>query len=359
MSRGISFEKAKRQRTPMLVGIIGPSGSGKTYSALRMAAGMAKVTGGRVKMIDTEACRGLHYADDFDFDHAAMSPPFSPLAYLEAIRAGTQDRNDVLIVDSMSHEHEGEGGLLEMHEAELERMAGSDFSKRERVKFLAWVKPKQQRRRLINAVVQMGVNAVFCFRAKEKTKPVKGGDPIHMGWQPIAGEEFIFEMLVNVLLYPGAGGVPNWAPDEASENAMLKLPSSLEGCFAPGKTISEETGERIARWAMGPDPEHEAKFEALLKDLKEARGLAQLTVLGKQVRDPRWDTAERSLLVAAGTARKLELEQPDEVTAEASVRQPESPASGDPAEPGDDVEIDPETGEVIPPEVGAVWEEPE
>ena len=45
----------------------------------------------------------------------------------------------VVIVDSMSHAHEGAGGLLDAHEQELERMAGSDLSQRERVKFTAWI----------------------------------------------------------------------------------------------------------------------------------------------------------------------------------------------------------------------------
>ena len=46
----------------------GPSGSGKTYSALRMAAGLARSCGSRVAAIDTEAGRLNYYAEEFDFD---------------------------------------------------------------------------------------------------------------------------------------------------------------------------------------------------------------------------------------------------------------------------------------------------
>ena len=45
-------EPAVRGYTPQFVGIAGPSGSGKTLSALRMAAGMQRVTGGDVFLID-------------------------------------------------------------------------------------------------------------------------------------------------------------------------------------------------------------------------------------------------------------------------------------------------------------------
>ena len=78
-----TFRPAVRQATSVLVGLAGPSSSGKTYSALRLATGM----GGPIFMIDTESGRGLHYADQFDYQHATLEAPFRPAAYLEAIQA--------------------------------------------------------------------------------------------------------------------------------------------------------------------------------------------------------------------------------------------------------------------------------
>ena len=54
---------AVRERVPLLLGLVGPSGGGKTYSALRLARGFQKVTGGDIHFIDTEARRVFHYAD--------------------------------------------------------------------------------------------------------------------------------------------------------------------------------------------------------------------------------------------------------------------------------------------------------
>ena len=254
MTRAFTDTEAKRERVPMLVGLVGPTGSGKTYSALRLAVGMQRVTGGKIFYVDTEARRALHYADEFDFQHVEMTEPFSPLDYQQVIEFCVMKGATILVVDSMSHEHEGPGGVLEMHEAELDRMAGDNMAKRQRVNIGAWVKPKQQRRKLINTVLRCGVNAIFCFRAKEKLKIISGKEPVALGWQAIAGDEFVYEMLVNCLFYPGAEGVPNWAPDEAGERVMTKRPKRLAAIFKDKEPLSENTGEALARWAAGDEP---------------------------------------------------------------------------------------------------------
>lgn len=294
MTRQWADNEAKRERVPMLVGLVGPSGSGKTYSALRLATGMQKVTGGEVFYIDTESRRALHYADSFDFRHVPMDAPFSPLDYIEAIEYCVKRKAGVVIVDSMSHEHEGPGGVLEMHESELDRMAGNDFKKRDRMTFAAWAKPKAQRRKLINTVLRLGVNAVFCFRAKEKLRILPGKQPINRGWQPIAGEEFIYEMTISCLLYPGANGVPNWSPDESDERQMLKRPENLRSVFRDGEPLSEATGEGLAAWAGGdvpsvaapekPASESPPHWKTLMGEMSDAETIEELDAIGLRIK---------------------------------------------------------------------------
>lgn len=242
------LKKAERRNVPLLVGLMGPSGSGKTYSALRLATGIQRVTGGRVAYIDTEADRALHYADEFDFDHMPFGEPFKPSRYLEAIRACVKTGAKVIVVDSMSHEHEGPGGVLDWHDAEVKRMGG------ERHNFRAWAAPKADRRRLINGLLQLRCNFIFCFRAKEKTKPKKQGNDLdHMGFMAIAGDEFVYEMTASALLMPNAGGVPTWNPEREGERAMVKQPAQFRELFSAhrGKPLSEDIGEALARWAAG------------------------------------------------------------------------------------------------------------
>ena len=244
-------ENAKRESTPLLIGLVGPSGGGKTKSALRLAAGIQKVRGGRLVGIDTEARRMLHYADEFPLTYLEFKAPFSSLRYLEAIKAAAEKaEGGVVIVDSMSHEHEGEGGYLEYHEAELDRMAGTDWKKRERVTFTAWIKPAVERRRLINSILQMNTAFVFGFRAKEKLRIVKGHEPIPLGWQAIAGEEFAFEMTIRCLLPPGANGVPDWS-EEAFRQGVAKRSDFHRPLIPDGAQLSEKIGEQLAQWAKG------------------------------------------------------------------------------------------------------------
>lgn len=234
-TRTFDDRPAVRERVPLLIGIGGPSGSGKTYSALRLATGIQRVSGGDIYVVDTEARRALHYADTFKFRHVEFSAPFSPEDYLAAIEHCARKGAGVLVVDSMSHEHEGPGGVLEWHERELDRMAGQDYARRNAMTFSAWAKPKAARRHLINAITQLGVNAIFCFRSKEKIRIPKKGEKDRevreLGWVPIAGEEFVFEMTMQVLLYPGSRGVPNWDPELPGERAMTLQWS--RGCPVP------------------------------------------------------------------------------------------------------------------------------
>lgn len=275
MTRTFEDKPAVRERVPLLVGLVGPSGSGKTYSGLRLATGIQRVVGGDIGVVDTEARRALHYADNFKFRHLEFKAPFGSLDYLEAVRHFTDKGVRTVLVDSMSHEHEGPGGYLDTHEREVERLIQS-WSKpgrpatRDTVNFSAWQRPASDRRKLLNSLLQIPANFIFCFRAKEKLKIVQGEKPKPLGWMPIAGEEFVFEMTLNCLLYPASGGVPAWHPEELGEKAMAKLPAQFRGLFADSKPLSEETGEALARWAEGGAGVPASERDGLLGEIKAA-----------------------------------------------------------------------------------------
>lgn len=249
---------AVRERVPLLIGLMGPSGGGKTFSALRLATGIQRVTGGEIYVIDTEAKRALHYADRFQFKHVPFGEPFGSLDYLAALRFCVDQGAKVIIVDSMSHEHEGPGGLIDLHDQVLTRMAGSDFGKRERMKMLAWAEPKADRRELINGILRLDANFIFCFRAKNTSKPVKNAlgktEVVPLGFMPIAGEEFVFEQTLNALLLPGAGGIPSWSSANVGESTMIKLPEQFAKLRERTTPLDEKLGEHLAKWASGGSP---------------------------------------------------------------------------------------------------------
>lgn len=252
--------EAKRQSVPVFVGIIGPSGTGKTFSALRLATGMQSAVGGDIHVIDTENRRALHYADLFKFRHVPFNPPFSPDDYLAALSHCVKKGAKTIVVDSMSHEHEGAGGVLEWHESEMVRLSKGDESRRDKFKFSAWIEPKASRQRLINGILRLQANVIFCFRAKEKLKVIPGKQPEQLGWMPIAGEEFLYELTTCALLMPGANGVPTWEPREQGERAMVKRPRQFEDMLRKfeKKPLCEDIGAEMAKWAMGDDPKPSA-----------------------------------------------------------------------------------------------------
>lgn len=243
-----SFEDrpAVRASVPLLVGLVGPSGSGKTKSALRLATGMQRVTGGDIGGIDSEADRMLHYADDHKFRHLSFGAPFDPLSYLAAIEHFVRKGVRTIVIDSASHMHEGPGGMLEAHAEEFKRL-GSDFKK----SFMAWQKPKAELRRFLNAVLQLRCNLIFCFRAKEKLKIAQGQEPKPLGFMPIADDQVFYEMTLSALLYPNSGGVPSWQPEEMGEKAIIKLPGQFKTLFERPRPLDEATGEALAKWAAG------------------------------------------------------------------------------------------------------------
>lgn len=246
----IEFKEAKRANVPLLTGIAGPSGSGKTLSALLLAKGMS---GDKpFALIDTESGRALHYADDFDFLHADLAPPYSPERYWEAIKAAAAIDPPVIVVDSFSHEHAGEGGVLDMHEAELARMAGDDWKKREAVKFAAWVKPKREHKLLIQRLLQLRVHLIVCLRAEEKVdivKDEKGKAQVvpkrtlagHVGWIPVCGKELPYELGLSLVVTPDAPGVAK----------PIKLPEHLKPLVPLDRPLDERVGRSLAEWAAG------------------------------------------------------------------------------------------------------------
>lgn len=275
--RVFTDEAAVRRRVPLLIGIMGPSGGGKTYSALRLATGIQRVSGGEIFVVDTESRRALHYADQFRFRHVPFGAPFSPSDYLGALEYCAGKGATTVIVDSMSHEHEGPGGVLEMHEAEIERLSQGKEDKVDKVKMLAWSRPKQERRRLINSILQLDLNLILCFRAKDKVKVIPGGKPESLGWMPIAGEEFLFELTVNFLLPPTARGVPEWKTASEEQRMFLKQPGQFDAILSRPRALDEDIGEEMARWAAGAPPNPVAELSDLLKKAGHTTGRARLT----------------------------------------------------------------------------------
>ncbi len=246
----ITFRRAVRENVGLIIGLAGASGSGKSYSAMRLAAGLS---GGRpFAVIDTEAGRAKHYASLFTFDHADLRPPFRPSAYAEAIKAADEAKYPVIVVDSCSHEHAGDGGLLDWHEEELDRMAKDDWRKRESCNMAAWIKPKMDHKQFVSRLLQMRSHIILAFRAEQKIEMKRGQDgkmeivpkTIASGfsdWIPICEKNLLYELTASFLLTPDKPGVPK----------PIKLQQQMREFVNLTNPLDESVGRKMGEWAHG------------------------------------------------------------------------------------------------------------
>ena len=239
----LEIRPAVREDTPLIVGLAGPTKSGKTYSAHRLARGLTP--GGKIIMINAEGKRGHMYADKFKYDKIDIYPPYTPAIYEEAVELAGKAKPDAVIIDSASHLHDGPGGLLEYHEAELDRLCGKDAPewKRKKATWTAWIKPKAEENRFVYMMLALDCPIVLCFRAKEKLRIVTGEEPVKLGWQPIASDRVAFETMVTLVLPPHCKGVPDLDASELREPFDTLIPI--------GQPIDEELGRTMAQWATG------------------------------------------------------------------------------------------------------------
>jgi AAA domain-containing protein len=268
-----TFRPAIREKVPLLIGVAGASGSGKTYSAMRIAKGMS--VDKKFCVIDTEAGRAKHYADQFSFDHGDFAPPFTPERYAEAIFAADQAGYPVIVVDSTSHVWAGDGGCLDMQEAELERMAGDNWQKRESCKMASWIKPKIQHKKMVAKLLQLRAHVILCFRAEPKIEMIREGGKMQVvaktgltgieGWFPICEKMLPYELTLSLLLLASKPGVP----------LAIKLQEQHRTIVPLDRVLDESVGVGLAAWSAGaaaPSPKAEKKAESKI-DVKEANSL--------------------------------------------------------------------------------------
>lgn len=293
-----TFRPAIRENVGLLIGLAGSSGSGKTYTAMRLASGIAGDT--PFCVIDTEAGRAKHYADAFRFDHGDLRPPFAPNAYADAIAAADAAHYPVIVVDSCSHEHAGEGGILDMQEAEFQRMGGRDPAK-----MASWVKPKGEHRRMVSRLLQVRAHLILCFRAEEKIEMVRGADGKMEvrkkvtatgldGWVPICEKNLPYELTASFLLLATQPGVP----------LPIKLQEQHRPLFPLHEPITETSGARLAEWARGgslPRPEAPAPTDPRAVALADVRAMFQ-SIKGREAKDRIAREVFATSLAAIGSA---------------------------------------------------------
>lgn len=175
-----------------------------------------------------------------------LDAPFSPMRY-EAAIAAAEAQADVVVVDSMSHEWSGEGGVLDWADAELERMGGGDNNK-----MRSWIKPKMAHKQMVMRLLRCKCALICCLRGEEKThvgKSASGKSTVVTDdfSTPLFDPRFIFELLLNFETLVGANGQGGYVVPR-----KITHPSIAPLLPQEGQQIGIATGEALARWCASP-----------------------------------------------------------------------------------------------------------
>ena len=190
----MTFRPASKRTAKLRLALNGPSGGGKTYTALSIAT----VLGKRIAVLDTERGSASLYSDRFEFDVLELAPPFEPRFAVEAIRQAEQAGYDVVIIDSLSHFWEAEGGVLDMVDAAAERARGNSFA--------GWKEGTPAYRHLIDTILAADLHVICTMRSKTEWILEEGKNgktvPKRIGMAPVmrAGIEYEFTLVGDLSL---------------------------------------------------------------------------------------------------------------------------------------------------------------
>ncbi len=316
------FQKAVKHESKLRLAIAGPSGSGKTYTAL--AVGSQLVPGGRIALIDTEHGSASKYADLFAFDVLELHAPFHPDRFVEAIKDAGKAGYDVLIIDSLTHAWNGEGGLLDVVEEIARRMKTTNT-------FAAWKDATPIQNRMIEAIVGAPLHVIGTMRSKQEyvlETVDKGGRtitvPRKVGMAPEQRNNMEYEFDVyldmdienngivqktrcpaltgRVLPKPGAdlaGVLREWLSGEPAPDPRLAamqantLPAFADAAYRiNGARVAFENAARLADWVTylsngsGYNPaRNSAILEALSDYCRHIADGVKVSVAAQKARD--------------------------------------------------------------------------
>lgn len=222
----MQLKQSQRQQVKLRLGLSGASGFGKTKSALLLAYGMTQ-DWSKIAVIDTENSSASLYSDLGNYNVLDLQTPYSPERYIQAIELCEKSNISVVIIDSASHEWNGTGGCLDIHE----KLGG---------RFQDWANVTPRHQAFINKILQSSCHIITTTRRKMdysldvgsngKTKVVKHGT------KEITRDGFEYELTINFEL--------------VNENHLAKASKDRTGLFMnkPEFIITSDTGKMILEW---------------------------------------------------------------------------------------------------------------
>jgi len=153
----MEFKTAQRRRAKLRLAIAGPSGSGKTYSSLVVASGITSWA--KIAVIDSENASAELYANLGGYSVLTIEAPYDPQKYIDAIHIAEQAGFEVIIIDSLSHAWNGEGGILDQQgKAADTKYKGNSWA--------AWRECTPKHNALVEAMLKSSCHIIATMRSK-------------------------------------------------------------------------------------------------------------------------------------------------------------------------------------------------
>lgn len=155
MNEEFVIEEAALVQGKAKIAFVGPTGAGKTLTALITAHEL----GERIVVVDTENGTSAKYAKvlGFPYKQVKITPPYSIDKYVRVLEF-LKDKADVVVVDSLSHGWQGEGGALEEAEQKSKELQGN--------KFAGWGPVTQKQNKLISTILNYPIHLIATMRMK-------------------------------------------------------------------------------------------------------------------------------------------------------------------------------------------------
>lgn len=260
-----NLRKATRKKAKIRLGLSAVSGGGKTYSALLLASGMTDWD--KIALIDTENGSGDLYSNLGAYNILPITAPFTPEKYVEAIKECELAGMEVIIIDSITHEWDGKGGVLEIHS----KMTGNSFTN--------WATVGVRHTNFLNAILESPCHVITTVRRKqeyEQTKDSNGKVKVEkVGMKEITREGWEYEVTANLEI-----DVNHYATSSKDRTFLF------DG--KPPFVITAETGKLIKQWCdMGIDVEkpvlpellpYDANWQNVVKAMKGGYTIDQIRV---------------------------------------------------------------------------------
>lgn len=257
----MEFKKASRKKVKLRLNISAPSGAGKTYSALLLAKGLVS-DWSKIGVIDTENESASLYEHLGPFNALALSAPFTPERYIEAINAGIAAGFECIILDSSSHEWNGLGGCIDLNEKLAQsKYKGNTWS--------AWNEITPRHDKFVQTVLQAPVHIITCTRSKMETVMTDDKKVKKVGMKDIQREGWEYELTVSL----------NLDRDTHTAIASKDRTELFEG--KDPFVITEATGKMIKEWCergvISDTDLHAEELASAIAGLELATTVADLT----------------------------------------------------------------------------------